>query len=537
MASEIRANTLKNRVGLGTISFTDTGPVVSGIVTATSFSGDGSNLTGITGTTINNNADNRIITGSGTANTLNGESTLTYSGDTLLSTNSNFVIKSIDTNASNAENFIQFNAGYITYDSDASNSTGNSGHYFQVDGSEKLRINNSGQLIFDADTDTYLARPAADTFAFTTGGSERLRIASKGGHKITCAETYYAANLTECNTDQLALNINQTRQGVTKGIAFGAIGSSNTHTGIQCYDTSNNSANPLSLNPFGGNIGINTNNPQRILHAFEPSTNNLLFLESGNTNCDIIQADPGGSTRIRSTQGNFYLYTNGDASSSSAANSDLAFRIDADKDVHIYDDLFIGDLKIYHSGSHAYVNNDTGDLYIQTDNNFKLEAKDGGNDMIHAIPTGQVELHYNGTKTFQTSSTGCSIFGTLEASDTGYGSGSSNIEIQPYGQRGYINFTGTNTFYFRSGSSYTTRWTIDSNGHFSPGADNTYDFGSTALRWRNIYTADLQLSNKGKSNDVDGTWGNYTIQEGESDLFLINNRNGKKYKFNLTEVS
>jgi len=34
----------------------------------------------ITGTTINNNADNRIITGSGTANTLEGESTLTYNG-------------------------------------------------------------------------------------------------------------------------------------------------------------------------------------------------------------------------------------------------------------------------------------------------------------------------------------------------------------------------------------------------------------------------------------------------------------------------
>ena len=33
MTSEIRANTLKNRVGLGTISFTNTGPVVSGIVT------------------------------------------------------------------------------------------------------------------------------------------------------------------------------------------------------------------------------------------------------------------------------------------------------------------------------------------------------------------------------------------------------------------------------------------------------------------------------------------------------------------------
>ena len=40
-------------------------------------------FTTITGTTINNNADNRVITGSGTANTLNGESGLTYDGSTL----------------------------------------------------------------------------------------------------------------------------------------------------------------------------------------------------------------------------------------------------------------------------------------------------------------------------------------------------------------------------------------------------------------------------------------------------------------------
>ena len=70
-----------------------------------------------------------------------------------------------------------------------------------------------------------------------------------------------------------------------------------------------------------------------------------------------------------------------------------------------------------------------------------------------------------------------------------------------------------------------------------PQADNSYDLGSTSLRWRNIYTNDLHLSNEGHSNDVDGSWGNWTIQEGESDLFLKNNRSGKKYKFNLTEVS
>ena len=72
--------------------------------------------------------------------------------------------------------------------------------------------------------------------------------------------------------------------------------------------------------------------------------------------------------------------------------------------------------------------------------------------------------------------------------------------------------------------------------HVLPGANNNYDLGNSSLRWRNVYTNDLNLSNEGGANEVDGTWGNYTIQEGESDLFLINKRNGKKYKFNLTEV-
>ena len=69
-----------------------------------------------------------------------------------------------------------------------------------------------------------------------------------------------------------------------------------------------------------------------------------------------------------------------------------------------------------------------------------------------------------------------------------------------------------------------------------PAADATHDLGSSSARWANLYVADMNFSNKGLSNDVDGTWGTYTIQEGRDDLFLINNRSGKKYKFNLTEV-
>ena len=69
-----------------------------------------------------------------------------------------------------------------------------------------------------------------------------------------------------------------------------------------------------------------------------------------------------------------------------------------------------------------------------------------------------------------------------------------------------------------------------------PTANGSYDLGSNSARWRNIYTSDLNMSNEGGSNDIDGSWGSYTVQEGSDDLFLINKRNGKKYKFNLTEI-
>ena len=77
--SRIRTNLITNRMANGAPTVSN-GLVISGVTTSTSFSGDGSALTGITQTTINNNGSNRIITGSGTANTLEGEATFTYDG-------------------------------------------------------------------------------------------------------------------------------------------------------------------------------------------------------------------------------------------------------------------------------------------------------------------------------------------------------------------------------------------------------------------------------------------------------------------------
>lgn len=89
-----------------------------------------------------------------------------------------------------------------------------------------------------------------------------------------------------------------------------------------------------------------------------------------------------------------------------------------------------------------------------------------------------------------------------------------------------------------SGSDVAERMKIDYAGHILPGTNDSQDLGRQDLVWRNIYTGDLHLNNQNKSkgNIVDGTKGNWTIQEGKEDLFIINNNTGKKYAFALREI-
>jgi len=93
----------------------------TGALTATSFVGSGANLTGLpAGVTINNNADNRVITGSGTANTLEGEATFTFDGTkttTPVVSASNGIVETaatIGTNHTITSNYNAMSAGPIT---------------------------------------------------------------------------------------------------------------------------------------------------------------------------------------------------------------------------------------------------------------------------------------------------------------------------------------------------------------------------------------------------------------------------------------
>jgi len=123
--------------------------VISGVVTATSFSGSGANLTSLPAqATIANNADNRVITGGSGVN-LNGEANLTFNGNTLSVTGTTNLYGNGGASA------VWGNTGYtghLTYDgSDNAVIRAASGKalIFQTNHTnERLRITSSGTAVF-----------------------------------------------------------------------------------------------------------------------------------------------------------------------------------------------------------------------------------------------------------------------------------------------------------------------------------------------------------------------------------------------------
>lgn len=128
----------------------------------------------------------------------------------------------------------------------------------------RLHSDSDGNLILannlTVDTNTLKVDAANNRVGLgTSTPNSKLHVV--GSTTIANTEGYFAGNLTEVSNQAMALRISPTRGEVTKGITLGAMGASNTGTGIQAYDTSDNSANTLQINPFGGNVGIGTTAP------------------------------------------------------------------------------------------------------------------------------------------------------------------------------------------------------------------------------------------------------------------------------------
>ena len=140
--------------------------------------------------------------------------------------------------------------------------------------------------------------------------------------------------------------------------------------------------------------------------------------------------------------------------------------------------------------------------------------------------TGNVTGNVSGNVTGNINATGVSTISFLQATTVNV-SAAATVPTLSGTTATYTNLNSTNTVL----SGLTTV-----SNTLAPNANNTVSLGTSANRWSNVFSNDLDLSNEGSANDIDGTWGSFLVQEGQEHLYIINRRSGKKYRFVLEEV-
>ena len=193
-----------------------------------------------------------------------------------------------------------------------------------------------------------------------------------------------------------------------------------------------------------------------------------------------------------------------------------------------WSDLFLAD-----GGTIQFGNDQDVRLIHNADKGLLLKHTATADDkpIILTLQTGETDLAAD------------DVIGKIEfqAPDEGTGTDAVLVSaaIQARAEGDHSSSSNATSIDFMTGASEAaaTKLTLTSAGHLLPATDDAQDLGSSSKQFRDIYTGDLNLNNtRHRKNEVDGTSGSWTIQEGKDDLYLLNRLNGKKYKFNLTEV-
>ena len=187
---------------------------------------------------------------------------------------------------------------------------------------------------------------------------------------------------------------------------------------------------------------------------------------------------------------------------------------------------------------------DNGYIQFGTDNEVRLISNPDKGLIIKHTATADDKPSILTLQTGETDMAANDVIGAVDFQAPDEGTGTDAIlvaaGIEAVSEGDFSSSSNATSLVFKTGASEAAagKIKVTSAGHLFPMADDSYDLGGSSNQWRNIYTGDLHLSNMSKDigNIVDGSKGDWTIQEGSSDLFLINNNSGKKYKFNLTEV-
>ena len=180
-------------------------------------------------------------------------------------------------------------------------------------------------------------------------------------------------------------------------------------------------------------------------------------------------------------------------------------------------------------------NNGKGKLQFKGDSRITV----GTNDELQIVSIPGASTFASSTKALLFSGDGAGLSGMAILMKTVRGDGSGLLDDA---YRGYTD--GRQELYFDGSAKFKTSADgIEVIGNILPTTDNDKPLGSSSKRFSTLHsgalnTGDINMSNlNDNGNEVDGSKGSWSIQEGSNDLFLINRVNGKKYKFNLIEVN
>ena len=486
------------------------------------------------------------------------------------------------------------NAGIITATTLVGNVTGNvnatSNLLLQIGGSEKFRVASSGQLgigganygsagqvltsggsgsaatwstiasdkITEGNTEAEVVDTGSDGhFKVTTEGSERLRVDASGDVLIgTTDDTVYnnssgegvvirggdCIDIARSGDNQLFLN-RQSSDGYH--IAFLRDGSYKSFIGTRsnafCIDV--NGSERLRIKS-DGKVGVGTDGPSQQFTSYAAS--GYPVLANGPSNGIGL----GGNGVI--VFGNKDLASYG---SGAIDASDFAIKTSGTERFRITSagKFGFGTNSPYTYGIATF--NDSNGIVLEGSSQGRLlfrHTGGGTNLKMFDIQSSSGVMKFrtiadNGTTVTErltiTAAGTVTASGTFESTGTGAGVGGKfgQISVGAGGVYNTIQNTVANTPIHLQYNNIGDVKCNEGGGDLRtadiiPHTNNSASLGTNAIRWANIHTNDLNLSNEGSANDVDGTWGQYTIQEGQDNLFLINRRSGKRYKFLLQEI-
>jgi hypothetical protein len=213
-----------------------------------------------------------------------------------------------------------------------------------------------------------------DKAIFGTGSD--LQIYSDGTHGI----------IKESGSGDLLIYGNNLRLGNADGSELYILGNNNAEVQLR-YDNSTKLATTSTGISVTGNVAVSGTVDGVDIAAFKTSFDNL--------STDIVSDTTpqlGGALDV-----NGHSISFGDNEKARFGNAD--------------------DLQIYHNGSHTFVTNTTGNMYIQDDNYVEIGSS-SGEVYIGASKDGAVNLRYDNSKKIETTSSGVNVTGNIAVSGT-----------------------------------------------------------------------------------------------------------------------